>query len=285
MKFEPDYKMWMDYLYGEMPDDDKARMEAFLQQSEDARKQLAQYRQLRSFLQQHGEDREIIVPPLESFGVRQQPVRTAYLNSPFVKKVAAVAAAIVLVLVAGKFTDARVSFSSQEWKITFGAPALPQEEKPVPALTSAQVQQMIDNSVANSQELLDQQWEERQKKLVASIAQNAEADPARIDALVKKAANASQEEIRAYALQLETKNLEMVKEYFDLSQAEQKKYIEELLVDFAKYLEQQQRDDMHVVQMRLRNLEQNTTVFRKETEQILANLISTVRPPVSEVRY
>jgi len=48
------------------------------------------------------------------------------------------------------------------------------------------------------------------------------------------------------------------------------------LVDFSKYLQQQRNDDLQVVQSRLNNLEQNTDVFKQETEQILSSIITTV---------
>jgi hypothetical protein len=48
------------------------------------------------------------------------------------------------------------------------------------------------------------------------------------------------------------------------------------LVDFSKYLQQQRTDDLQLVQSRLNNLEQNTDMFKQETEQILSSIITSV---------
>jgi hypothetical protein len=52
--------------------------------------------------------------------------------------------------------------------------------------------------------------------------------------------------------------------------------MEELLIDFAKYMEQQHRNDLQVLQARLNSIEQNTDLFKHETEQILTSIISSV---------
>jgi hypothetical protein len=80
--------------------------------------------------------------------------------------------------------------------------------------------------------------------------------------------------------------MKLVKDYFTLTSGEQKQYIEGLLVDFAKYLQQQRSDDLRLVQMRLNSIEQNNTVFKQETEQILSSIITTVGNPVPvETKY
>jgi hypothetical protein len=82
-------------------------------------------------------------------------------------------------------------------------------------------------------------------------------------------------------------NLKLVKDYFTLSGGEQKQYVEGLLVDFAKYLQQQRKDDLQLVEMRLNNIEQNNNVFKEETEQILTSIITSVggTTPATETKY
>jgi len=76
--------------------------------------------------------------------------------------------------------------------------------------------------------------------------------------------------------------MEQVKDYFQLTSTEQKQYIENLLVDFAKYLQQQRNDDLQFVQTRMNSLEQNTDILKQETEQILSSIITSVGNPVSK---
>ena len=96
----------------------------------------------------------------------------------------------------------------------------------------------------------------------------------KINDLVQQASRASQDDIRQYVASLQNQNQQMVKDYFQLSTNDQQKYIESLLVDFSKYLQQQRNNDLETLQTRLTGIEQNTTVFKQETEQILSSIIS-----------
>jgi PHP family Zn ribbon phosphoesterase len=144
-------------------------------------------------------------------------------------------------------------------------------------LTPDDVQQMINTSLAKNNEVLQTDWEETNQKLSQSIRTNlASTTTADFDELVRKASLASEDQIRQFALTLQADNARMIKDYLTLNSTDQRKYIEELLVDFAKYLEQQHRNDLQVLQARLNTIEQNTDVFKFETEQILTSLITSV---------
>jgi hypothetical protein len=107
----------------------------------------------------------------------------------------------------------------------------------------------------------------------------------KMNEVVRQASTASKEEIQNYVSSLQAENMKLVKDYFTLTSGEQKQYIEGLLVDFAKYLQQQRNDDLQLVQLRLNNLEQNTSVFKQETEQILTSIISSVGTVPNERKY
>src|SRR5258706_462904 len=55
---------------------------------------------------------------------------------------------------------------------------------------------------------------------------------------------------------------------------DQKKYMENLLVDFSGYLQEQRKQDLQYVQAKVNSLEKNNNQFKQETEQILTSLIS-----------
>src|SRR5690606_32086053 len=96
----------------------------------------------------------------------------------------------------------------------------------------------------------------------------------RIDRLVKKMSSASEQQINGYVATLQAENMQMIKEYYKLTSEEQKQHLEDLLVDFAKYLQQQRSDDLMIMEARMNDLQQNTDLFRLETEQILSGIIS-----------
>ena len=119
------------------------------------------------------------------------------------------------------------------------------------SLSSEEVQAMINSSLDKNNLAMQSSWKETQQQLDASITKNLAQNSNKIDKLVKDASAASQDQIRQFVSGMQTENLQLVKNYFKLSADEQKQYIESLLVDFSKYLQQQRNDDLQLVQTRL----------------------------------
>ena len=144
-----------------------------------------------------------------------------------------------------------------------------------PSLTEEKVKEMIQTSLASNNEMVTASWTEDQKRLSQSIRYNLNQNSKKIDALIKGASDASQEQVRGFVASLQNENLKLIKDYFQLSTADQKKYTESLLVDFSQYLKEQRNQDMMLFQSRVSSIEKNTDQFKQETEQLLASIIST----------
>jgi len=287
MSYKPDEKDWMAYLYGEMEEEDKRKFDEYILHHPEARLELEKYKNLRNILSGI-DDKEVIAPPIfigdhHSSGNGAQG--QTFWNTPFIRMITAVAASLLIILLAGKLAGTQVTVSHGEFRMTFGdAPA----RDPVPAtsvsdpVSPEQVQQMINASLEKNNSMVQESLEETQKKLETSIRNNLATSSGKLDQLVKDASSASQQQIRQYVDGIRSENMQQVKDYFQLTSTEQKKYIENLLVDFAKYLEQQRNNDLQLVQTRMNSLEQNTDLFKQETEQILSSIITTVGTPVSQ---
>ncbi|MBS1542565.1 MAG: hypothetical protein JST14_02935, partial [Bacteroidetes bacterium] len=91
----------------------------------------------------------------------------------------------------------------------------------------------------------------------------------------KTASLANDEEVKKFVGQMQRENMKLMKDYLQLSSAGQKQYIEGLLVDFSKYLQEQRKQDLELLQTRMASMEQNTDQIKQETEQILTSLISS----------
>ncbi|HTF18452.1 MAG TPA: hypothetical protein VK658_10290 [Chryseolinea sp.] len=264
----------MAYLYGELEGVEKQVIEKYLQENSEARAELEKLKSLRQ-LMANVRDKEVIAPPL----FLGDGPRVRLLDTPYVRTILSVAASLLLLMLVGRVVGMRMGWSGNELSIGFGAPverARPNITPPVVALTPGQVQEMINTAVSENNLSLQTNWVATQQKLDASINRNLDLNSAKIDRLVKESSAASQDQIREFVAGMQTENLKVVKGYFQLSSTEQKQYIEGLLVDFSKYLQQQRNDDLQVVQTQLKSLEQNTDLFKQETEQILTSIISTV---------
>jgi hypothetical protein len=199
-------------------------------------------------------------------------------NAPYFKTIVSIAASLLLIILVGKLTGTNVSFSNSELRLSFGNRGFKNEtvESNKNVLTSEEIQQMINQSLAQNNVAVNASLKESQEKLNASIRQNLAQNSGKIDRLVRESAKASQAQISQYVSSLQSENMQVVKDYFQLTSTDQKKYIENLLVDFAQYMQQQRNNDIQVVQTQLSSLKQNTDIFKQETEQILTSIISTV---------
>ena len=284
MSYKPDEKDWMAYLYGELGEDEKRKFDLYLLQNPEAQVELEKFTNLRGLLSLV-EEKEVIAPPIV-IGDRHTgnaSARQYFWNSAFFRTVTTIAASLLLVILVGKLTGTQLTLTGDEMRLSFGtpAPAPATQSAMTSALTKDEVRGMIQESLEQNNTQMLASLEETQKKLDASIRSNLALSSGKLDVLVRQASTASQDEIRQFAETIRAENMQQVKDYFQLTSTEQKKYIENLLVDFAKYLQQQRNDDLQLVQTRMNSLEQNTVMFKQETEQILANIITTVGSPVS----
>lgn len=271
MSYKPDESVLMAYLYDELSGEEKVLVEKYLLENPTAMKELESIQHLRKMMSTIS-DKEVIAPPI----VVEDGKQRFFWNAPYFKTITSIAASLLLLMIAGKIMDVQVSYSGNEVSMSFGKPASAKiNEQPLqPGLTADEVQAMINSTVAQNNQVVQASLNESQRKLDASISKNLAMNSSKINNLVQQASKASQEDIRQFVAGLQNQNQQLVKDYFQLSTSDQQKYIEGLLVDFAKYIKQQHNNDLETLNTRLTGLEQNTTVFKQETEQILASIIS-----------
>lgn len=275
MSYKPDESALMAYLYGELQGEEKRRIEKYLSENPEAMKELHGMMDVRNILSTV-EDKEVIAPPI----VMEDSKQRYFWNTPYIKTVVSIAASVMLLLVAGKILDLRISYTDNVAQVSFGEPVVTKSEVVIPqGLTAQEIQDMINNSMQQNNQIVQANWSESQKKIDASIRKNMAMNTEKYNDLVKEASKASEAQISGYVTSLKNENQQLVKDYFKLTTNEQQKYIENLLVDFAKYMSQQRASDLEAIQMRMVNMEQNTTLFKQETEQILASIISNGNAP------
>lgn len=279
MSYKPDESQWIAYLYGELDGEEKRMLERYLEENPDALKEMEAMKSVREAMGKLP-DKEVIAPPI----VMQENRTRLFWNTSYGRTFLSIAASVALILMVGKWTGFQVRSVDKALVIGFGAMNQTSEQTLPEAalLTASDVQHMINYSLAQNNEALQTEWQDTRTQLDESIRATIAANSnATFDALTQKVATASEDQIRQFALLLQADNARMIKEYLTLNSSDQRKYMEELLVDFAKYLEQQHRNDLNVLQVRLNNIEQNTDLFKYETEQILTSIITSVENTTS----
>ncbi len=285
MSYKPDEKDWIAYLYGELDEAEKQKFDDYLIANPDSAKELENLRNIRRILS-FAEDKEVIAPPIVIGQNEPSPAsggRQSFWRTPYIRAIASVAASLVLVILVGRLTGAQLVVADKQVRLSFGASEqLPVSEQAAPpSLTEDEVRSMIQNSLDQNNERIQASLTKTQEQLDASIRRNLALSSGKVDQLVRESSSASQEQIRQFVDGIRAENMRQVKDYFQLSSTEQRKYIENLLVDFAKYLQQQRNDDLQLMQTRLNSLEQNTDLFKQETEQILTSIITKVGTPIN----
>jgi hypothetical protein len=274
MNYKPDEGTLISYLYGELSADETAKVQAYLQANPEELKKWQALSNTKEVMA-HVQDKEVIAPPIFMDDTKV----VSFWHNNYFKTVMSIAASVLFLMVAGKLLGTEINYQQGELKISFGGKKERIENLPPPSLTESKVQEMIQSSLAKNNEVITANWTEDQKRLGQSIRKNLDQNSRKIDALMKTASDASQEQVRGFVASLQNENLKLMKDYFQLSAVDQKKYTESLLVDFSEYLKEQRKQDLMILQTRVNSIEKNTDQFKQETEQILASIISN---PVSK---
>lgn len=271
MNYKPDEATLMAYLYGELQATEAAKVQGYLQQNPEALAKMQDFGTVRELMGQV-QNKEVIAPPIFMGDDNAKPLwQTGYFRMAL-----SIAASLLFIMVAGRLLGTEINYQNGELKISFGGKKeIPNVANAMPSVTEEKVQAMIESSLSKNNEVLEASWNEEQQKLSRSIANNLDMNSKRIDGLMKTASQATQEEVRGFVASLQNENLKLMKDYFQLSSTDQKKYMESLLADFSGYLKEQRKQDLMMVQTRVTSLEKNTDLFKQETEQILASIISS----------
>ena len=269
MNYKPDEGTLIAYLYGELPADEAASVQAYLQANPDALRKLQALGETKNILS-NVQDKEVIAPPIFMDDTKV----VSFWHNSYVKTVMSIAASLLFIMVAGKLLGTEINYAGGELKISFSGKKEQTKEIVDSSLTEEKVNDMIQSSLAKNNEVITTRFTEDQKQLSQSISKNLDQNSKKIDALMKTASDASRDQVRGFVASLQNDNLKLMKDYFQLSTADQRKYTEGLLVDFSEYLKEQRRQDLMMLQTRVTSIEKTTDQFKQETEQILASIIS-----------
>lgn len=283
MKYKPDESAIISYLYGELDENEAKKMQRYFLENPEELKQVQQMADVLGIMGKV-EDKEVIAPPV--FMDEERKVRSFWSTTSF-RTVLGIAASFLLILVAARLLGTEINYSQGELNISFGGSKQNSaiDKAANAGLTEADVQKLINASLAKNNETAEVRIAESQKKIDEALRQGLAVNTERVDKHLREAAQASQQQVRSFVAGLQTENLQLVKNYLQLSAADQQKYVEGLLIDFSKYLQEQRNQDLQMFQTRFSSIEQNTDQFKQETEQILASIISNSNPEQKTSNY
>jgi ferric-dicitrate binding protein FerR (iron transport regulator) len=280
MNSKPDEATLMAYLYGELDAQEAEKVKAYLDEHPEEASALREKSFVREALR-HVSEQEVIAPPILFDQPRPQ---SRWLNGT-VKTSLGIAAAVVVMLAAGKLLGPEVRVADGELRISFGKPL--KDEQPVVApLSRDEVQTLIRQSLDENNETLQTSWRQEQAHLQTLVRNTVKLNDSKLSQLMAATGQASTQQIEGFVATLQKENLKMMQDYLSLTSSDQKKYMEGLLVDFSKYLQEQRNQDLNALTTRLSSLEKNNSQFREETGQILATILTASGPTTKkQVNY
>jgi hypothetical protein len=273
MKYRPDEATLISWIYGDLDEAERAKVDTYLSENPEEMRRVRGM-QFTIGAMSHAQDKEVIAPPL----IMDDTTRVLPLwKNTWFRSAMSIAASFVLIVVAGRLLGPDISYNNGELLISFGngkreqGVQTPTQQS---GLTEADVRDMIDASVKVSEERMDQRLVSTQAKFNESLRRTSQATPSQVDTIVSRMSRASQAQISAFVAGLREENMLMMQQYLELSASDQRTYMENLLVDFSKWQQEQRNQDLLLFQARMNNVEQNTNQLKAETEQILASLIT-----------
>ena len=274
MSYKPDESVLLAYVYNELGAEDRAKLEQYLIEHPETKKELEEIKATRSLLGKWPD--QVVVEPSFVFDNPKVLVSSGSAwNSKLLQSIIGLAASIALLMMVGYFTNFQLSKNNEGWNVSMGVPK--QEIKPdtSPILTEENVKEWMQESMATNNEAILSRINEVQDDLSGELNQQKRANSMALASL--KTNNQIDESLlQGYVDQLKDENKEILLSLVQASEVEQKQYVNQVLADFSTYLEQQRAYDLEIIQANFSNLRDNTEDNQLETNQLLASLITTV---------
>jgi hypothetical protein len=236
----------MDYLYGEMPPQEKASFEEELRDNPAWQEELDGLQQLRSALTSL-EEVEKLAPVILSTQAKGHG-RLSKDTIRWFKPVIAVAASFILIFMLAYVTDLHLQKMENGWYLSFG---------PAPDLMNTeQVRQLIRDETANTGHQLTSQMEKGQQTIL-NLLSNEYLPKKEAENILNRNDAAFRDRLAAHA-------------------GEQEEFIRLVLEEYDRYLTRQRMEDLILIEQSLVNLREEQDYQFTQTEEILAELLSSI---------
>jgi ribosomal protein S17E len=247
MKTEDWKAQMMDYLYDELDPADKKAFEEELARNSELREELGAFQSEKNVLRNWA-DEKVTAPPF--FNVQKGEKRSSSSNG--LKWFFSIAASLLILLVAAKFTGLEISSHDGEFRLAFSQGV---EEKN--QLKPKEIEQMVSYALANYEDKLDNERKENKQELEDYLSQQSQEN---------------KQLFNNYIADLQESNIDMMQTYWKQSNEQQKMYTEKLLTNFAGYIEEQREEDMEYLFAKMELMESDKDLFKIETGQIINSL-------------
>lgn len=270
MDYKPDKQDLISYLYGEVDDGKREKIDKYLASSKEARRNFEELKNVTNILKELP-DKEVLEPYIE-FKERENPtpVMKIFRNS-WIKPVLGIAASLILIMLVGYITNTTIRYSGNELKISFGSSEPVVSNQPV-YITETELKSYSEELRGD----FNRKLKNTEEKFQESIASSSGLKENELKRIVEDQQAKHQAQLISLVQDLQDQNLKILAEFIQESNQDQQEYVQTLLVDFTKYLENQRIDDLRLIEASLKDIKQDSELKYQETGQILATIINQV---------
>ena len=260
------------YLYGEMTLEEKKEFERILGENPELKKDLEELKQMREGLRGL-EDKEIM-EPYYMWRNRSGWALNRLINPRFtgLRYVTAIAASVLIIILAGYILKINISFQDKTLAISFFNG---QGTYAGNMLTQNDVIQLVKDEIARNNDVILSKLENTEEKIDTKIASLESASSVQMDnsSLVRE----DREELERLLTRLNDQNLKALESYVSLTNAQQQQNFQDMLNSLSEYITYQRTEDLRLINRGFQTLRETQEQQKRETDQILANIISNVR--------
>lgn len=231
---------WIDYLYGEMTDEETQTFEAEITGDNSAKDELDSFRRVRFLLHQH-EDVQPTGSPVVV--VKRYPKWSKWMG---------IAASLLVLLVAGKLLNVQASAGQGSLHLSFGEPITSQEVSPQLLAKLDQQRQEWQTGLASLRYDLDQ------------AVVNLQSRPA-----VPKTRFAEYQFVESALHDLQGQNQKMADDLIENLRREQNENTQVLVDNLLRYWDEQRKADLQLVNDGLQNLAESIQLSSDTYAQLI----------------
>jgi len=267
-------KELINYLYDEMSTEERQQFEIAMDNNPELKREFEELKAIRKGLARI-QDKEVMEPFFlwgknnSSSWTNAFRGRSLLMFRPFI----AIAASLALILLVGYLTNFTITFRDQSLFIGFQ-----KKDKNAEAttFTKEEVAALVNKEIAKNNAYIFTKLSETENTYdtrFAALEKEAEK-PGKAN--VVPADMITQKELDIFLSQVRANNIRILQSYLESSSVQQQDYFQAVLKEFSDYMENQREEDLRLIRRSLVNLQENQQVQKAETDQILANILTTV---------
>lgn len=259
----------IDYLYGELDAAEQQLFEAELKRDSQLQEEVERIKSTLGMLS-NLEDQEVIEPDLSRLfepGNKQRIPSIAWASL-------SVAASIALLMLVGYMTNFSASYIDGNFNLAFDTSS--EQQQPQDFLTAAQVNSLIENRLKEESGKWNENFLAVSTELKKQLEESRAVQKEQFARLASQEKQVPDEQILNFVEQLQEANRDQLTVFFEASARDQEQYMQMVLTEFSKYLQDQRKEDIQMLQANFLEMKTSSEEKQRETEKILASIITTV---------